>query len=77
MIGVRVLIGRVSTSPMYRATGAIGTDSHNSYHRGDAYVIRRSCQALPCFLIYYENHIDIYVCLGRDGNISSNCSLRE
>ena len=53
MIAVRALVGKVSDKPMYGPAGDIGVDAYDSYHRGQAYIIRRSCQALPCFLIYY------------------------
>lgn len=53
MIAVRALPGKVGTKPMYGAAKAIGTDADDCYQARDAYVIRRSCQALPCFLVYY------------------------
>ena len=53
MIAVRALPGKVSKKPMYGAAGVIGSDKFDSHHSRDAYVIRRSCQVLPCFVIYY------------------------
>jgi hypothetical protein len=53
MIAVRALPGKVGGKAMYGAAAAIGSDADDSYQARDAYVIRRSCQALPCFLIYY------------------------
>ena len=53
MIAVRALLGKVGNTPMYGAAGEIGSDAYDSHHSRDAYVIRRSCQTLPCFLIYY------------------------
>ena len=59
MIAFRALPGTISKSHLYGVAGAIGFDSFDSYAQRDyvssdgVYVLRRSCQALPCFVIYY------------------------
>jgi hypothetical protein len=54
MIAVRVLPGTVSTSrPLFGEAGVIGKDEFDSYFADGVYVIRRSCQVLPCFVIHY------------------------
>jgi hypothetical protein len=53
MIAVRALPGRKSGKIMHGAAREIGMETFDSYAARDAYVIRRSCQVLPCFLIYY------------------------
>ena len=55
MIAVRVLPGTVATSThLFGEAGPIGTDEFDSSRYDDGvYVIRRSCQVLPCFVIHY------------------------
>ena len=53
MIALRALPGNVSKQYLYGPAGAIGNDEFDSYCSGPVYVIRRACQVLPCFLIYY------------------------
>jgi len=55
MIAVRALPGTVATSThLFGAAGPIGTDEFDSSVYDDGvYVIRRSCQVLPCFVIHY------------------------
>lgn len=59
MIAFRALPGTISNRHLYGVAGAIGFDSFDSYadwttiSSDGVYVLRRSCQALPCFLIYY------------------------
>jgi hypothetical protein len=53
MIAVRAMPGRTSGKIMHGAAREIGKETYDSYHARDAYVIRRSSQVLPCFLIYY------------------------
>ncbi len=54
MIAVRILPGTIcSTNPLYGEPKAIGTEEYDSYLSGGVYVVRRSCQILPCFVVYY------------------------
>ena len=57
MIAMRVLPGTVAArTDLFGAAGPIGTDEFDSSRYDDGvpvYVIRRSCQVLPCFVIHY------------------------
>jgi len=53
MIALRALPGKISNTQMHEAAGEIGNDAFDSYLVNGTYVIRRSCQTLPCFVIYY------------------------
>lgn len=53
MIAVRARPGNIGSTAMYGAAGTIGVDQYDSYVSGDTYVLRRPCQALPCFIIYF------------------------
>lgn len=54
MIGARVLPGTVCyLNPLFGEAGEIGSDEFDSYFSGGVYVVRRACQVLPCFVIYY------------------------
>jgi hypothetical protein len=54
MIAVRILPGTVcSSNVLYGEPGAIGKEDYDSYLSSGVYVVRRSCQVLPCFVVYY------------------------
>jgi hypothetical protein len=53
VIAFRALVGEVSSSALRRAPGRIGSDKYDSHSSGNIYVIRRSIQALPCFLVHW------------------------
>jgi hypothetical protein len=54
MIALRCLPGRISdNAKLFGKAGNIGVDEFDSYCNGGTYVIRRACQTLPCFVIYY------------------------
>jgi hypothetical protein len=53
VIAFRALPGAVSTTAIHSPAGAIGRDKFDSYRSGGVFVIRRTCQALPCFLVHY------------------------
>jgi hypothetical protein len=52
---MRALPGRVTKFGMKGGivAGDIGVDEFDSIASGVVYVIRRSCQTLPCFLIHF------------------------
>lgn len=52
---MRALPGRVSkvTMKVGVVAGDIAVDEYDSIQSGIVYVIRRSCQTLPCFLIHF------------------------
>ena len=57
LICMRALPGMISKTPIHQAAGPISAGEHDSYY-GEregvkTYVIRRSCQTLPCFVIYF------------------------
>lgn len=53
VIAFRALPGNVSLAPIHGAAGPIGTEMFDSHESSGTYVIRRSCQALPCFLVHF------------------------
>lgn len=53
MIAMRAIPGTRSETPLYGAAGEIGIDPFDSYSVNDIYIIRRSCQTLPCFVIHF------------------------
>lgn len=53
MIAARLLAGTISDKSIFGAPGAIGEDPYDSHYDSGTYVIRRPCQTLPCFVIYY------------------------
>jgi hypothetical protein len=57
VICFRALPGMISRRPIAQAAGPIGVDAYDSHESEEVYVIRRSCQTLPCFLIHYHSII--------------------
>jgi hypothetical protein len=54
VIAFRALPGTVSPHAIHNVAGQIGKDQYDSHvSPGVIYVIRRACQALPCFLVHY------------------------
>ena len=53
MLGVRLLPGKKGSKAVYGAAEEIGVDEFDSYHKDGVYAARRSCQVLPCFVMYY------------------------
>lgn len=53
MIAMRAIPGTRSETPLYGAAGEIGVDPFDSHSANGIYVIRRSCQTLPCFTIHF------------------------
>jgi hypothetical protein len=54
VIAFRALPGKVSSSTIYTAPGEIGYLEFDSYVSDGIYVIRRACQTLPCFQIFFS-----------------------
>ena len=54
LIAFRALPGNTDASAMHHQAGRIGVDQFDSCLSGGTYVIRRSCQALPCFLVHFS-----------------------
>jgi hypothetical protein len=54
VIAFRALPGTASPHAIHNVAGQIGKDQYDSHlSPGGIYVIRRACQALPCFLVHY------------------------
>jgi len=54
VIALLSLPGTVSSTPIHKMADKIGSETYDSYRsEGAIYVIRRSCQTLPCFLVHY------------------------
>jgi hypothetical protein len=54
LIAFRALPGDTDGGSMHNQAGRIGLDKFDSVLSGGTYVIRRSCQALPCFLVHFD-----------------------
>jgi hypothetical protein len=54
VIAFRALPGKVSSTAISTAPGEIGYDEFDSHVSNDVYVIRRACQTLPCFQIFFS-----------------------
>jgi len=54
VIAFRALPGKVNSVAMHTAPGDIAHNEFDSYLSNEIYVIRRACQTLPCFQIFFK-----------------------